>query len=107
MNTSPRNSPIPLDASFVRIHGREQTENELKRIVCSVKFELLERASAFRLLGPEMSYHLVDPHLPEALKEFHPGMALAEKIHSSAAFLARRVSRASRWMVRGGLPMRL
>jgi hypothetical protein len=82
MNTSrylsPRNSPIPLDASFVRTHGREQTENELKRIVCSVKFELLERASAFRLLGPEMSYHLADPHLPEALKEFHPGMALAD-----------------------------
>lgn len=75
---NPATAPIPLDPSFLRIHGRERTEAELRRVVCSVKFELLEQANAFRLLGPEMSYHLVDPHLAEALKKVDAGLTLAD-----------------------------
>jgi hypothetical protein len=75
---SPANAPIPLDPSFLPTRGREETENALRRIVCSVKFELLERANAVRLLGPEMSYHHVDPYLSEALTKFEQGMTLAD-----------------------------
>ena len=63
---------------YLRIQGRERTEAELRRIVCSVKFELLEQANAFRLLGPEMSYHAVDPHLPVSLRKFDAGLTVPE-----------------------------
>jgi hypothetical protein len=63
------NTPIPLDSSFLRLHGRERTETELRRIVCSVKFELVEKENAVRLLGPEMSYHQADPYLQKRLDE--------------------------------------
>ncbi|MBC7947118.1 MAG: hypothetical protein H7Y42_04505 [Chitinophagaceae bacterium] len=63
------NIPIPLDPSFLLRHSREQTEIELRRIVCSVKFELLEKENAVRLLGPEMSYHEADPYLHKRLGE--------------------------------------
>ena len=75
---NPINTPILLDPSFLRAHGSEETEKALRRIVCSVKFELMEPANAVRLLGPEMSYHLVDPYLPGALKKFEPDMTLAD-----------------------------
>jgi hypothetical protein len=63
-----RNSPIPLEPSFLAVHGREQIETELKRIVCGVRFELTENEKAVRLLGPDMSYHRVDPYLPGYLR---------------------------------------
>jgi len=75
---SPLNAAIPLDPSFLPKHGREATENELRRIVCSVKFELMEQANAVRLLGPEMSYHHVDPYLSEALRKFGQSMTVAD-----------------------------
>lgn len=68
-----RNTPIPLDPSFLRLHGRQRTETELRRIVCSVKFELVEEESAVRLLGPEMSYHQADPYLQRRLEEMWMG----------------------------------
>lgn len=68
-----RNSPIPLDPSFLRLHGRQRTETELRRIVRSVKFELIEGESAVHLLGPEMSYHEVDPYLQGYLDEMGMG----------------------------------
>jgi hypothetical protein len=37
----------------------------------------MEVETAVRLLGPEMSYHHVDPYLPEVLKRFDPAMSLA------------------------------
>ena len=66
----PRNTTIPLEPSFLQEHGREATNQALRRIVCSVKFELTQGANAFRLLGPEMSYHDVDPHLGGGLAKF-------------------------------------
>jgi len=63
-----RNRPIPLDPSFLDMHGREQTEAELRRIVCGVKFELLENERSVCLLGPDMSYHRVDPYLSGYLR---------------------------------------
>lgn len=67
------NIPIPLDPSFILRHGTAQTEAELRRIVCSVKFELLEKENAVRLLGPEMSYHEADPYLQKRLDEMFVG----------------------------------
>jgi hypothetical protein len=67
------NSPIPLDPSFLRLHSRQRAETELRRIVRSVKFELIERESAVHLLGPEMSYHEVDPYLQGHLDEMGVG----------------------------------
>lgn len=67
------NIPIPLDPAFLLRNGREHTEIELRRIVCSVKFELLEKENAVRLLGPEMSYHEVDPYLQKRLAEMFVG----------------------------------
>lgn len=63
------NRPIPLDPSFINVHGREQTESELRRIVCSIRFELMEQESAVRLHGPDMSYHQADPYLAEYLRK--------------------------------------
>jgi hypothetical protein len=68
-----RNTPIPLDPSFLRLHGRQETETELRRIVCSVGFELLEEENSVRLLGPEMSYHQADPYLRARLHEMSLG----------------------------------
>lgn len=67
------NIPIPLDPSFLLRHGRAHTEIELRRIVCSVKFELLEKENAVCLLGPEMSYHDADPYLQKRLDEMFVG----------------------------------
>jgi len=78
LNLPALNSPISLDSSFLRTHGREVTDDALRHIVCSVKFEVLEQANAVRLLGPEMSYHRVDPYLPETLEKFKQGMTLAD-----------------------------
>lgn len=73
-----RSEPIQLDASFLRMNRREVTQKALERIVCSVKFELLERDHAFRLLGPETTYHGVDPYLPAALRVFSRNMTVAD-----------------------------
>ena len=72
---SPRNprNPIPLDPSFLRFHGQERTEETLRGIVRSVRFELLARDSAVRLLGPDMYYHGLDPFLPEVLAQLGCG----------------------------------
>jgi hypothetical protein len=56
-----------LDPSFLQISGRTATEAVLRSIVRSVRFELLPEDGAFRLLGPDLSYHRVDPHLVGAL----------------------------------------
>ncbi len=63
---------------FLQMHGREETEIAIRRIVRSVRFELLESADAIRLLGPEMSYHHADPYLSEALKLFGQDLSLAD-----------------------------
>jgi hypothetical protein len=81
VSPSPCNAPIPLAPGWLAARGREETEKELRRIVCSVKFELMEAANAVRLQGPEMSYHSVDPFLPGVLKKFKPGMTVDDILH--------------------------
>jgi hypothetical protein len=68
------NKPIPLVSSFLRTRGLEETEKAIREVVCSVAFELIEADNAFRLLGPEMSYHHVDPYLRQALNTFGKSM---------------------------------
>lgn len=70
--------PIPVNPAFLRAHGRTATETALKEIVGSVRFELLEGARAFRLLGPDMSYHQADPYLGAALARFQPGLTMTD-----------------------------
>jgi hypothetical protein len=93
------NAPIPLDAS-------EQTEAELKQIVCGVNFELNEHERYVRLLGPDMSYQLVDPYLPGYLariglarRDVHSYKWITERVDFcfedswTGYFIANRLSR--------------
>jgi len=77
---------IPLAPSYLRRHGRAATEECIRLMVRSVKFELLEADNAFRLLGPEMSYHGVDPYLAAALRQFGANMTVSD----IASFKSRR-----------------
>ena len=79
MRNSPR-SPlgshiIPLDCRLVAGWKRERTEGAIRKIVRSVHFDFSEKECGFRLLGPDMSYHSLDPHLPAALARFDPPVA--------------------------------
>ena len=67
---------IPLDALLVAGRERRQIEQAIRKIVRNVHFEFLERECAFRLLGPDMYYHALDPHLPAALARFDPPVAV-------------------------------
>lgn len=81
-----RNSPcppfgshiIPLDALVVAGWKRRQIEQAIRKIVRNVRFEFLEKECAFRLLGPDMCYHALDPHLPAVLARFDPPVALED-----------------------------
>lgn len=76
MNTM--NRVLPVDPAFLRARGRAETIASLGRIVRSVRFELLESESAVRLLGPDMSYHALDPHLAESLQDFSENLGIEE-----------------------------
>ena len=67
---------IPLDAHLVAGFERRQIEQAIRKIVRNVHFEFLEKECAFRLLGPDMYYHALDPHLPAALARFDPPVAV-------------------------------
>jgi hypothetical protein len=73
---APRGHIIPLDALLVAGWRRRQIEQAIRKIVRNVHFEFLEKECAFRLLGPDMYYHALDPHLPAALARFDPPVAL-------------------------------
>lgn len=74
----PLNTPLQLDQDFLQAFGRKATEDELRRIVCSIKFELSENGTAVRLLGPDMSYHQVDPYLSKTLAGLGKGLNAAD-----------------------------
>ena len=76
--TTPTSRAIPLAPLFLRTHGRQATEEAIRKVVCSVAFDLSEAENAIRLLGPEMSYHCADPYLPETLGTFCAGMGVAD-----------------------------
>jgi hypothetical protein len=67
---------IPLAEAFLGRTQRAETEAALRNVVKSVAFELVENGDAFRLLGQDVSYHKVDPFLPEVLKRFGEGLTL-------------------------------
>jgi hypothetical protein len=49
------------------------TEEALQRALGSVRFEVNGTRDAFRILGPDTSYHAIDPYLGEALAGFGIG----------------------------------
>jgi hypothetical protein len=61
---------IALDPSFLQRHGRQKIQAALVAIFKSTRYELLLKQDAVMLLGQDVSYHLVDPHLPEFLSEY-------------------------------------
>lgn len=73
-----RSHLIPLDPCLFQNRGRDQIERDIRQIVRSVKFEVIGRDCAFRLLGPETSYHDVDPHLQQGIKLFDETMTLPD-----------------------------
>ncbi len=64
---------LPLDAGYLRSHSTDEAMDAIARIVCSVRFEMLPEERAFRLLGPEMSYHSCDPYLLNTLARWGIG----------------------------------
>lgn len=66
-----------MDVAVLRRDGRELTEQQIRQIVRSTRTELSEGEGAFRILGPDMSYHLADPRLGELLGRFEAGMSIA------------------------------
>jgi hypothetical protein len=73
-----RNDPIPLDRAFLANRSDAEIARELRRLVRSVRFEYLPGDAALRLLGPDMSYHDVDPHLAAALKQIRSDLTPAD-----------------------------
>jgi hypothetical protein len=69
---------IPLNASQIADFNRHLVQQEVRRIVRNVRFEILEPESALRLLGPDMYYHEFDPHLRAALQRFSPPISIDE-----------------------------
>jgi hypothetical protein len=65
-----------VDALLVAGWKRWQIERAIRKLVRNVQFEFLDNECAFRLLGPDMYYHSLDPHLPAALARFDPPVAL-------------------------------
>jgi hypothetical protein len=61
---------IPLSAALLKSRGVAQVQADLRRILRSARFEIVEEACAFRLLGPDLAYHAIDPDLPDGLKAF-------------------------------------
>jgi hypothetical protein len=58
---------IPLAPVFLRDSDPADVERRLERIVRSNRFEVVREACAFRILGPAVPYHAIDPFLPEGL----------------------------------------
>lgn len=76
-----RNDLLPLDPRHLHGRASEDVERDIGNIVRSVRFELVPQNSALRLLGPDMRYHHVDPHLPNAMKAFGKDMTTSH-IHA-------------------------
>lgn len=68
--TPSRANIIPLNTRVLDGSDRQQIEKTIRKIVRNVRFEFLEQEYAIRLLGPDMYYHALDPHLPAELKRF-------------------------------------
>jgi hypothetical protein len=66
---------IPLNTNMLDRCDRQQIEMAIRRVVRNVRFDFLEQECAIRLLGPDMYYHALDPHLSAALKQFDPQIA--------------------------------
>ncbi|WP_305907527.1 hypothetical protein Q9L42_015375 [Methylomarinum sp. Ch1-1] len=69
---------IPIDRSFLLSHGAGETVRKIRSIVRNVEFELLENELGFRMLGPDMYYHTIDPYLSKALGKYKKGMLLGD-----------------------------
>jgi hypothetical protein len=68
------NHAITLTRSILNAYPRGEIERRVRRIVRSVRFELLEREGAMRILGPDMSYHGADPCLLAGLQTLRAGL---------------------------------
>jgi len=69
---------IPLAPEFLRDRDPGDVEHRLQRIVRSNRFEVLPDACAFRILGPAVPYHAIDPCLPAGLARLQQGLRLED-----------------------------
>jgi hypothetical protein len=67
---------IPVDGKLLDGLERPQIEQAIRKIVRNVRFKFLEGECAIRLLGPDMYYHALDPHLTAVLARFDPPLAV-------------------------------
>jgi hypothetical protein len=58
---------IPLDPAFLRDRNPADIERRLERIVRCSRFEVVHDACGFRILGPAVPYHAIDPFLAAGL----------------------------------------
>jgi hypothetical protein len=74
----PRVRSIRLNRSLLNIQGLERVAKELRSIIRSVRFEILEPEGILHLLGPDTRYHQIDPHLPKALGLLRENMSVSD-----------------------------
>lgn len=58
---------IPLESNFLRDSDQSEVNRRIQRIVGSVEFEVVRDERAFRILGPAVPYHSIDPFLSDGL----------------------------------------
>lgn len=69
---------IPLEPAFLRDSSAEDVNRRLERIVRSTRFEVVSDACAFRILGPAVPYHAIDPFLAEGLTRLRADLRIEQ-----------------------------
>jgi len=71
---------IPLNERF-RYEQASSLRSKIRRIVRSVAFEVCNSSWSLKLLGPDMSYHNVDPDLQHILDQQYVGLDIKDILH--------------------------
>jgi hypothetical protein len=69
---------IPLDPAFLHGTDSDRVAARLERIVRASGFEIVHESCGFRILGPAVPYHAIDPFLPAGLARLRPDLRTAD-----------------------------
>jgi len=67
---------IPLAPAFLRDTDSEGVHRRLERILRSTRFEIVDAERAFRILGPDVPYHAIDPCLADGLSRLRKDLRI-------------------------------
>jgi hypothetical protein len=78
---------IPLEPSFLSDSDPAEVNRRIERIVRSTKFEVVRDERAFRILGPAVPYHAIDPFLADGLTHLRKDLRIehAQSYHTQTA----------------------